>query len=108
LGFGWTAAVSPIVTIVLLAFSIGPSSAQSIMLSGTATQGTGMSGATITAYAVNTADGSSGATLGNTTTDGSGAFALVLASAPDGPVRILATGGTFISVQMVRRSPHAI
>jgi hypothetical protein len=80
---------------VMLAY---PARAQSITLSGTATQGTGMSGATVTAFAVNTSDGSNGATLGSGPTDSAGNFAITLESAPNAPVRLLATGGTFTSV----------
>jgi hypothetical protein len=96
-GLGWTVAVVAAALMVLLPVRIA--SAQSITLSGTATQGTGMSAATVTAYAVNPADGSNGATLGSSPTDSNGNFSITMDSAPDGPVRLLATGGTFTSVQ---------
>ena len=54
-----------------------------------------LNGATVTAFAVN-ADGSNGASLGSSTTDSGGKFS-VTAAPSSGPVRLSATGGTYIS-----------
>ncbi len=55
-----------------------------------------MSGATVTAYAVNT-DHSNGGSLGSATTDTSGNFSVSLSAAHSGMVRLVATGGTYVS-----------
>jgi hypothetical protein len=94
----WLKALGAIGILIILA-PLTPARAQNITLSGVATQGTGMGAATVTAYAINPATGANGATLGSATTDANGNFSITLASAPNGPVRLLATGGTFTSVQ---------
>ncbi|WP_250903363.1 hypothetical protein [Ralstonia pickettii] len=52
--------------------------------------------ATVTAYLVNP-DGSNGASIGQTTTDASGAYSMTLSQTPSGMIRLVATGGTFTS-----------
>lgn len=52
-------------------------------------------GATVNLYLLN-ADGSKGALLGTTTTDGSGAFSVTLSPSPASPVLAEATGGSYI------------
>ncbi|HEV2351289.1 MAG TPA: choice-of-anchor D domain-containing protein [Terriglobia bacterium] len=56
----------------------------------------GVSGATVTVYAINS-DGSNGAVLGTGTTDANGIFSVSLTPAPTGPVRVVASGGTYVS-----------
>jgi len=53
-------------------------------------------GATVTIYALNN-DGTNGNAIGSAITDASGAFTATLRQAPTGMIRIVATGGTFIS-----------
>ncbi|MHB8382902.1 MAG: hypothetical protein ACYDC3_11270 [Candidatus Binataceae bacterium] len=65
-------------------------------ISGQAVQ-SGMDAATIDAFAVITSDGSNGEFLGTATTDSDGNYSLTLAPPPAGPVRVTASGGTFIS-----------
>ena len=69
----------------------------SIGISGTAIQG-GMNGAAITAVAVN-ANGSDGSTLATTTANNSGNFSLFIANPQAGPVRVRASGGSYVSEQ---------
>ena len=76
----------------------GPTPTPLPVISGTAVQG-GMNGATITAFAVSAVDGSNVSVLGSTTAGSSGAFSVTLSSLPSGPVRITASGGTFVSEQ---------
>lgn len=64
----------------------------STMLSGTATKGP-IDAATITAFALN-ADGSRGEYLGETTTDVDGRYSLEIDH--DGPVAVVATGGSYV------------
>jgi hypothetical protein len=66
-----------------------------VSLSGVVTK-SGVSGATVTVYAIN-ADGTNGAVLGTGTTDSNGAYSVSLATPPTGPVRVVVTGGTYIS-----------
>jgi hypothetical protein len=67
-----------------------------LVVSGTATKGS-LSGATVTPYSVNN-DGTNGAALGSAvTTDGSGNFSAILNSVPLGPVRLVASGGSYTS-----------
>ena len=68
-----------------------------IGISGTAIQG-GMNGAAITAVAVN-ANGSDGSTLATTTANNSGNFSLFIANPQAGPVRVRASGGSYVSEQ---------
>ncbi len=58
-----------------------------------------MADATVQAVAVNTSDGSNGITLGTAVTDANGAFTLAIATTPTGPVRLIASGGSFSSEQ---------
>ena len=51
---------------------------------------------TVTAYAVNAVDGTNGAVLGSVATDAAGAFNITI-SPHAGPVRLTASGGTFVS-----------
>ncbi len=80
-------------------------SPQAITLNGTGTGGvivagvafkSGVSAATVTVYAIN-ADGTNGAVLGTGTTGASGVFAVTLSTVPSGPVRVVVTGGTYVS-----------
>src|SRR5262249_26438102 len=67
-----------------------------LAISGTANKGS-VSGASVTLYAVN-ADGTNGAVLGSpSTTDAAGNFSIRLNTAPTGPVRLVATGGSYTS-----------
>jgi hypothetical protein len=66
------------------------------VLAGTAVQGA-MNGATITAYAVNAATAANGATLATTTADANGNFTLTINPPPTGPVRLTASGGSYVS-----------
>jgi hypothetical protein len=67
-----------------------------LVIAGTATKGS-LSGATVTAYAVN-ADGSNSAALGNAAnTDASGNFSVAINSLPSGTVRLVAAGGSYTS-----------
>jgi Cep192 domain 4 len=66
-----------------------------VTLSGVATK-SAVNGATVTVYAVN-ADGTNGAVLGTGTTDANGAFSVTLSTTPTGPVRVVVTGGTYVS-----------
>lgn len=52
--------------------------------------------ATVTAYLVNP-DGSNGASIGQTTTDATGAYSMTLSQTPLGMIRLVATGGSFTS-----------
>lgn len=54
------------------------------------------SGATVTAYLLNP-DGSNGAQIGQATTDTGGNYAMTLTQKPSGMIRLVATGGTFVS-----------
>jgi len=65
-------------------------------ISGAAVKGPLMN-ATVTVYLVNAADGSNGAVLGSGTTDSNGNFFIALNSVPTGPVRVVISGGTYIS-----------
>jgi len=56
----------------------------------------GMNGATITAASVNS-DGSNGSTLATTIADGSGNFSVSINVLPNSPVRLRASGGSYIS-----------
>ena len=58
----------------------------------------GMDGAGITAVAVN-ANGSDGSTLGTTTADANGNFSIIIAGPQAGPVRVRASGGSYVSEQ---------
>jgi hypothetical protein len=69
--------------------------ATSLTVSGQVTQGP-INGATVGVYAVN-ASGQSGSPLGTTTTNSSGAYSVNLSPIPSGPVRIEASGGSFVS-----------
>lgn len=55
-----------------------------------------VAGATVTAFAVQ-ANGANGATLGTATTQSDGTFSLVLATTPTGAVRLVASGGSYVS-----------
>jgi hypothetical protein len=68
-----------------------------IGVSGTAIQG-GMNGAAITAVTVN-ANGSDGSTLATTTADNSGNFSMFIANPQACPVRLRASGGSYVSEQ---------
>jgi hypothetical protein len=57
-----------------------------------------MNGAAITAVAVNP-DGSDDATLASASADGDGNFSMVIAPPPAGPVRLGASGGSYVSKQ---------
>ncbi len=72
-----------------------PTPSGSISISGTAIQGA-MTGSTVTAFAVNLSDGSSGAALGSTATHADGSFTLSIAP-QSGPVRLSASGGSYSS-----------
>lgn len=75
----------------------GSSSSQtSITLSGTVVQNAVL-GAMVTAFAVDTANGQSGPALVSTTTGTDGSFTLQLSPAFLGPIRLTASGGSFIS-----------
>jgi hypothetical protein len=67
------------------------------LLVGTAVQN-GMNGATITAVSVNS-DGSDGSTPATITADGSGRFSISINVLPNSPVRLRASGGTYVSEQ---------
>jgi hypothetical protein len=75
--------------------SSGPPPPTTSVISGSAQQGF-MVGSTAQAYSVNAADGSNGANLGSTTTDSTGFFQLSLKS-KSRPVRIVISGGSFLS-----------
>lgn len=66
-----------------------------VTLGGVVTK-SGVNNATVTVFAVN-ADGTNGAVLGTGTTDANGVFSITLATKPTGPVRIIVTGGTYVS-----------
>jgi hypothetical protein len=68
-----------------------------LSVSGQAIQN-GMNGAAITAVAVNS-NGSDGATIGTTTADANGNFSMIVTGPQAGPVRLRASGGTYISEQ---------
>jgi hypothetical protein len=68
----------------------------SITLSGTVVQGV-VSGATVTAFAADVTTGLDGPALGSTSTAVDGSFALQLSPAPAGPIRLTASGGSFVS-----------
>jgi len=53
--------------------------------------------ATVTAFTVNTKTGQNGVKLGSTTTRTDGSFVLPLSPAPLGPIRLTASGGSFVS-----------
>ena len=55
-----------------------------------------LSGALVTAYAVDPATDTDGAVLGTATTAADGSFSLHLVDVPTGPVRLKATGGSFV------------
>lgn len=55
-----------------------------------------VAGATVTAFAVQ-ANGSNGAPLGTATTQPDGSFSLTLSSTPTGAVRLVASGGSYVS-----------
>jgi hypothetical protein len=74
----------------------GSSSSSSITLSGTVYQGA-VSAATVIAFAVNTRTGLNGAPLGAATTAGDGSFVLILRPAYPAPIRLTASGGSFLS-----------
>ena len=66
-------------------------------VSGTAIQN-GMNAAAINAVSVNS-NGSDGSSLGSTTTDSNGNFSMSISPAPSTPVRIRASGGSYVSEQ---------
>jgi hypothetical protein len=78
----------------------GSSAAVALVVGGTTVSGTVYKGAsvgsTVTVYALNS-DGTNGSSYGSGTTDSKGNFTLTLTSIPTGPVRVVATGGTYLS-----------
>jgi Galactose oxidase, central domain/Abnormal spindle-like microcephaly-assoc'd, ASPM-SPD-2-Hydin len=68
-----------------------------VSISGAAIQN-GMNGAAITAVSVN-ADGSDGSTLATATANSNGQFSIVVSPPQNGPVRLRASGGSYVSEQ---------
>jgi hypothetical protein len=67
-------------------------------LSETVSEGP-LAGATVSVFSVNPVNGANQGLLGETQTDSAGTFIIHLGAAPQGPVRITASGGTFVSEQ---------
>jgi Galactose oxidase, central domain len=110
-GRGWAAFRVAAAVVLLMASGCGGggSSQTSITLSGTVVQGP-MGGATVTAFAVDTTNGMNGLALGTATTDTDGSFTLRLSPAFLGPMRLTASGGSFVSEMngVGIKSPSAI
>ena len=67
-------------------------------LSGTVSEGP-LAGATVSVFSVNPVNGVNQSLLAQTQTDSAGNFSIHLGAAPQGPARITASGGTFVSEQ---------
>jgi hypothetical protein len=92
-----TATASPTSTATSTATPTATATAVQYFLVGTAVQN-GMNGAAITAVSVNP-DGSDHSVLANTTTNSSGNFSVSINIPPNSPVRLRASGGTYVSEQ---------
>ena len=96
----------PLVAVGLLVAAVGifasgcgggsSSSESSVTISGTAVRGP-MMGSLVEAFNVNAKTGLRLKRIGSTTTGGDGTFTLRLHPAPLGPVRLIVTGGSFVS-----------
>jgi hypothetical protein len=92
-----TATASPTTTATSAATPTATATAVQYFLVGTAVQN-GMNGAAITAVSVNP-DGSDHSVLANTTADSRGNFSVSINIPPNSPVRLRASGGTYVSEQ---------
>ena len=94
----WGASLQLLLVVLVVAGCGSDSSSTSgpATLSGTVSEGP-VGGATVSVFSVNPVNGANQSLLGQTQTDSAGNFSIRLGTGSSGPVRVAASGGSFIS-----------